>query len=156
MPVGRPSKKSQIDLNKLKKLILAGCTQEQAAIALDICDKTLYTYMREDNKFLRAVKENKELADKIVEASLWERARGYSHPDTHICQHNGTVIETEIIKRYPPDTAAAFIWLKNRKPKDWRDKHEVEHGVTDKFASLIQDIQASKDGLPNNTGEYGG
>jgi hypothetical protein len=26
----------------------------------------------------------------------------------------------------PPDTAAAFIWLKNRRPGSWRDKHEQE------------------------------
>ena len=28
-------------------------------------------------------------------------------------------------EHFPPDTAAAFIWLKNRQPHRWRDKKEV-------------------------------
>lgn len=35
------------------------------------------------------------------------------------------VVTTE--KEMPPDTSAAFLWLKNRRPKDWRDKIEVEN-----------------------------
>ncbi|MFC6324030.1 helix-turn-helix domain-containing protein [Companilactobacillus baiquanensis] len=31
-----------------------------------------------------------------------------------------------IEKDVPPDTTAAIFWLKNRKPDDWRDKHETE------------------------------
>jgi hypothetical protein len=27
---------------------------------------------------------------------------------------------------YPPDTVACIFWLKNRDPKDWRDKQEIE------------------------------
>ncbi|WGS85031.1 hypothetical protein [Methylomonas sp. UP202] len=34
------------------------------------------------------------------------------------------VVTTE--KEALPDTSAAFIWLKNRRPKDWRDKIEIE------------------------------
>lgn len=29
-------------------------------------------------------------------------------------------------KDVPPDTTAAIFWLKNRKPDEWRDKHETE------------------------------
>ncbi|GEO58693.1 hypothetical protein [Companilactobacillus bobalius] len=29
-------------------------------------------------------------------------------------------------KEIPPDTTAAIFWLKNRKPDEWRDKHETE------------------------------
>lgn len=29
-------------------------------------------------------------------------------------------------KEVPPDTTAAIFWLKNRKPEEWRDKHETE------------------------------
>lgn len=28
-------------------------------------------------------------------------------------------------KEVPPDTTAAIFWLKNRKPEEWRDKHET-------------------------------
>ena len=42
---------------------------------------------------------------------------------------DGTAIKSEHIvpytEHFPPDTAAAFIWLKNRQPDRWRDKKEV-------------------------------
>jgi hypothetical protein len=31
-------------------------------------------------------------------------------------------------EHYPPDTAAASLWLRNRRSDKWRDKHEHEHG----------------------------
>ncbi|WP_339012255.1 helix-turn-helix domain-containing protein [Lactococcus garvieae] len=36
------------------------------------------------------------------------------------------IIISEVDKEVPPDTVAALFWLKNRKPKDWRDKRETE------------------------------
>jgi len=42
----------------------------------------------------------------------------------HISNYQGDVTVTEVTKHYPPDTAAAFIWLKNRRPDLWRDKQE--------------------------------
>lgn len=123
---GRPNKKDGIDLERLAKLCIAGCTNAQIAIAFGICEKTLYTYMREDKDFLHTVKNNVELADSLVERSLWERAIGYSHPEEKIFQYEGTIIRAETTRQYPPDTAAAFIWLKNRKSDKWKDKQEVQ------------------------------
>jgi hypothetical protein len=57
--------------------------------------------------------------------SLYHRACGYSHKAVKIFQHGGQTIEHEYIERYPPDTAAAIIWLKNRRPQEWRDRMEV-------------------------------
>ena len=46
------------------------------------------------------------------------------------------VVEKEV----PPDTTAAIFWLKNRKPEQWRDKHETELsggiGVHNPYAKL--------------------
>lgn len=36
------------------------------------------------------------------------------------------IVISEVDKEVPPDTVAALFWLKNRKPKDWRDKRETE------------------------------
>ena len=35
--------------------------------------------------------------------------------------------EREIVKHYPPDTAALIFWLKNRQPGRWRYKAEIDH-----------------------------
>jgi hypothetical protein len=38
------------------------------------------------------------------------------------------------VKHYPPETAAAIFWLKNRQGQQWREKQLVE--ITDPLASL--------------------
>jgi len=67
------------------------------------------------------------LADANVADRLYSRATGYEHPDVDLKMYEGQIIETPLIKRYPPDTAAAILWLKNRQRGKWRDKQEVEH-----------------------------
>jgi hypothetical protein len=42
-------------------------------------------------------------------------------------------------KHYPPDTAAAIIWLKNRQPERWRDKIEQEVKVTKDVADYTDE-----------------
>lgn len=54
---------------------------------------------------------------------------GYSHPDVHISNFQGMITVTDIVKHYPPDTGAAFIWLKNRQPHKWKDKVEVKEDI---------------------------
>lgn len=61
---------------------------------------------------------------------MFERATYYSHPDTHISNFQGDITVTPLTKHYPPDTTACIFWLKNRKPKDWRDKVESDVHVT--------------------------
>lgn len=46
-----------------------------------------------------------------------------------------------IKKRKLPETTALIFWLKNRKPKVWRDKQELEHSgnVNNPFEGLTTD-----------------
>ncbi|WP_285011998.1 helix-turn-helix domain-containing protein [Lactococcus formosensis] len=50
------------------------------------------------------------------------------------------IIISEVDKEVAPDTTAAIFWLKNRKPKEWRDKRETELsgnvGVSNPYADL--------------------
>lgn len=43
-----------------------------------------------------------------------------------------SVLDEKKIKHVAPDVTAQIFWLKNRKPREWRDKQEIEHsgGVT--------------------------
>jgi hypothetical protein len=52
---------------------------------------------------------------------------GYSHPEVHVSNYQGEITLTPLTKHYPPDTQAASLWLRNRQPQKWRDKHEHEH-----------------------------
>jgi len=132
---GRPSKYDPSILPLVKKLCEVGCTNLQLSVALGIAPHTIDNWKLEYPEFLRTIKEAKTDANGAVRRALWERAIGYEHPDLHISNHNGLITKTEIIKHYPPDTAAAFIWLKNRGALDpdtgeeevWKDKQEVDH-----------------------------
>lgn len=56
---------------------------------------------------------------------------GYEHDEVDIRVVNGELVKTPIRKFYPPDTAAASLWLRNRKPERWRDKVETAHMGSD-------------------------
>jgi hypothetical protein len=106
---------------------LLGATDEQLGGFLKVSEQTINNWKKSHKDFSLAIARAKEQADAVVAMSLYHRANGYSHPDVDIKMYEGQIIKTELIKHYPPDTNAAMFWLKNRQPKIWRDKQEIEH-----------------------------
>ncbi len=51
---------------------------------------------------------------------MFARATGYEHDEVDIRVIDRKVVQTKIRKFYPPDTAAAIFWLKNRRKEEWR------------------------------------
>jgi len=107
------------------KLTLLGAIDTQLADFFNISVATLNNWKLEYPEFLESLKKGKENADAEIAQALYHRAKGYSHPDLDIKMFNGEIIETPLIKHYPPDTGACMAWLKNRQPNLWRDKTEV-------------------------------
>jgi hypothetical protein len=35
------------------------------------------------------------------------------------------------VANYPPDTAAASLWLRNRQPEKWRDRQNLDVRITE-------------------------
>lgn len=99
----------------------AGLTDEQTATVLGIGERTLRMW-KADPEFLAALKKGKAKADKSVEDSLYVRAMGYSFDEVTVTDGVVTKIVT---KHMAADPTAMIFWLKNRKPKDWRDRREV-------------------------------
>jgi hypothetical protein len=124
---GRPTKyKPEYD-EQVYKLCLLGATDEQLADFFGVAVQTIHNWVAEHDGFLEARKNGKERADANVAEALYNRALGYSHPEEKIMSYEGQVIRANTTKHYPPDTAAAFIWLKNR--AGWKDKQEVDHNL---------------------------
>jgi len=122
---GRPSDFKAEFCQQVYKLCLLKCTDEECADFFKIHVATLNRWKQSHPKFCESMRAGRTKADSEVSARLVERAMGYSHPDTHIAQYKARIIQTPIIKYYPPDTAAASLWLRNRQPDKWRDKPEV-------------------------------
>jgi len=124
---GRPSKKDKVKWDAVKLLYERGFIDTEVCKIIGINESTLTRWKQKHPNLCTSIKEWKREADEKVEKALFLRAIGYEHDDLYITQHQGEIIEKKIKKYYPPDTAAAFIWLKNRKPKEWQDKYGIEH-----------------------------
>lgn len=124
---GRPSKYHPVLATAIVNLAKQGKTVKEIAQTLGIAESTIYLWQAQGGKLSESIKEAKRQVDDMVEASLLQRALGYSAPETKYFAHEGVVVdEKETIKHYPPDATSAIFWLKNRRPEEWRDKVEIE------------------------------
>ena len=117
--VGRPTLFNEELSAKIIQWASKGLTNAEIAEITGIAESTLGLWRSEKPEFMVALKKAKDAADGIVEASLFQNA---------VC---GNV-------------TAQIFWLKNRKPKEWRDKQEVAH--TDADGNPVQVIIS----LPSN------
>jgi len=123
---GRPTRYSAALDEQAYKLCLLGATDQTLADSFGVTEKTINNWKKAQPTFLQSITRGKELADADIAESLYHRAKGYSHPEEKIFQHDGEIIRAETIRQYPPDTPAASLWLRNRQPQLWRDKQEIE------------------------------
>ncbi|KCZ47562.1 hypothetical protein [Hyphomonas sp. CY54-11-8] len=134
---GRPSKYDPKYAEQARKLCLLGATDEELAGFFDVSVATIDNWKNAHADFLGALKAGKAQADAEVADKLYQRALGYSHPEDKIFNDSGEPLIVPTTKHYPPDTAAAFIWLKNRQGARWKDKQEFEHNISDDLAALL-------------------
>lgn len=124
---GRPSKYTEDTAQLAMNYCLLGATDEDLARYFEVTTTTIDTWKNKHPEFLGAIKEGKDEADAKVAQSLYNRALGYSHPDTKFATHEGLITDSkEYTKHYAPDPTSAIFWLKNRQKEKWRDKNEVD------------------------------
>lgn len=126
--VGRPTDYKEEYNKQAYKLCLLGSTDKDLADFFEVSEVTINAWKNEFPEFLKSIKAGKQQADANVAGRLYKRALGFVAPDIITAQKDGVITDMkEIQKHYPPDTTAAIFWLKNRQPKLWRDKQEIEH-----------------------------
>lgn len=147
---GRPSKYLKKFVRDAKFLCALGATDVQLAEYFCVSHETLNTWKEKFPEFLAALKDSKDKSDSEVEVSLFRRAMGYSHADIDIRTVSigdgcSQIVQTPIIKHYPPDPTSMIFWLKNRQKEKWRDKHDVVHQNPDGTnIALLVAIELSK------------
>lgn len=114
-----------------------GATLAEIAEALGVCARTVDTWVAQFPTFKAAIETARVEADDRVERALYERAIGYTHPAVRHFHTNGQILEAHYEEHYPPDTAAASLWLRNRRPDRWRDKQEMTHEAGVSLAVLV-------------------
>lgn len=96
-----------------------GLTDVQIADNIGINISTIYDWKKKYPEFNNALKRGKEVVDYEVENALLKRALS-------------------------GDTTAQIFWLKNRKPKQWRDKPEIKEET-----DLLKAVRELLEGVPN-------
>ncbi|EPB0881194.1 terminase [Yersinia enterocolitica] len=139
--LGRPTAYKDEYAEQARKLCLLGHTDAELAEFFEVSEQTINAWKKAQPDFLESIKKGKAFADSEVASKLFHRATGYEHPEDDIRAVEGSIVITPTIKRYPPDTAAAIFWLKNRQRDKWRDKQEVEHSGD---IGLIERIQEAR------------
>ncbi len=131
---GRPSLYSEKILKKAADAASKGAVDWEVAEVIGISPTTLYAWKTTYPEFSKALKAAREIPDTAVEAALFRSAMGYTHTEEKIFFSNrtGKVTRIQAVKHYPPNPAAMIFWLKNRKPKDWRDNSNLDPNQTPK------------------------
>ena len=127
---GRPTSYREEYAEKAYELSLLGLSDDRVAELFGVTATTLHNWKKQHPEFFESLKRGKDPADAKVARSLFERACGYSHPAVKIFlvkdnEGNNVPYRVPYVEHHPPDTAAAFIWLKNRQPELWRDRKDV-------------------------------
>ena len=118
-----------------------GLTNEQIAENLGINPDTLYKYQKEHPEFSEALKKGKEIADYEVENALYKRAIGYTYDEiTKEIKEDGRKVVKVVTKQVIPDTTAQIFWLKNRKPKQWKDKIDIEDEANKETLKKLDEV----------------
>lgn len=130
-----------------RKLCLLGHTDAELATFFDVSVQTLNNWKKDYPKFFESLNAGKEIADAEVASSFHKRAVGYRYEEVtfeKVIIKDGEGFLTEgdadddgitvdpykkrvVVREVAPDPGAALNWLKNRQPKKWRDKQEIDH-----------------------------
>lgn len=127
---GRPTEYKESYNRQVEKLCLLGSTDKDIADFFEVSETTINNWKLKHPEFLESIKRGKISADANVASRLYKRAIGYEHDEDKIFNNNGEPLIVPTIKHVQPDTTAAIFWLKNRQPKMWRDKQEVDVTVS--------------------------
>jgi hypothetical protein len=150
-PVGRPSCYREIYPEQAYKLALLGATDKELADFFGVCEDTINNWKKQIPEFFESIKRGKIQADAEVADKLFKRATGYEHPEEKIFCQEGEIIRADTTKHYPPDTGAAFIWLKNRRM--WTDRADFTSGGEKIAPVIINYADAIKKGEVKETND---
>ena len=131
-----------------------GLTDKQIAENIGVAYSTFRDWIKRFPALSAPLKRGKEVIVRQVENALLKRALGYEYVETtKELTDLGLTVTKQVTKQVAPDTTAQIFWLKNRKPKEWRDKKETEVtgnlNVNNPFSDLsVEELRklASRDG----------
>jgi hypothetical protein len=147
---GAPSLYDPTYAEQAKTLYENGATNYEVSVFFNVSTKTIQRWLLTQPDFRLASYLGKDAANKRVEASLYNRAVGYSFEAEKIAidAKSGAVARVTYIEHVPPDPGAAMKWLTNRDAENWREKIETKHSGEITLLDLVRasfEVQAPQE-----------
>ena len=131
------------------KLCLLGLKDKDLATAFGVNIHSIYNWQKTYPAFADAIKKGRQEADANVAKAMYQKAIGYSHPETKVLTNKITEYDEEgkpirsyteplmvdVIKHHAPDAYAGHKWLALRQREFWAEVQKTEH--THKFEGQI-------------------
>ena len=134
---GRPTA-YRVEYDKIAyRLCLLGSTDAELGEAFGVTEQTINGWKQKHPNFFESITRGKRLADAKVAESMFKRACGYKHKAVKIMQNNGEPIIVPYTERYPPDTNAGSLWLRNRQRALWSNNPNPAGGDDDIPPTMI-------------------
>lgn len=144
---GRPTKYKKEYAEQAEKLCKKGFTDKDLADFFEVDESTITRWKQTHEEFCTSIKSAKKYSDDLVVQSLYNRAIGYSLTEEREEKSDTSGSKSvKVTKQIAGDTTAQIFWLKNRQPKEWRDKQETEHSGTINNVTYTSDDYAKAQG----------
>jgi transcriptional regulator with XRE-family HTH domain len=116
-----------------------GATDEELADHFGVWRRTIARWRIQNRAFAEALTAGKALSDERVVRSLYSRAIGYEERQERVVFAPGasTPRIVEVMTHIPADPQAAALWLRNRRPAEWRDRRTIEHSGAIRHARIV-------------------
>ncbi len=110
-----------------------GLTNEQIANNIGVKRQTFQAWLKKYDVISDTLKKGKRPIDFEVENALLKNALGFKYTEEEIYKDDDGNTRVKKVNRYQkPDTTAQIFWLKNRKPKLWRDAYKQDVELVEK------------------------
>ncbi len=144
---GRPTRFPEIMklLPGIKAALQMGHTERDTCEMFNVPVSTFEKYKTESPELVEQIRQAKLKADETVVNALYKKAVGYEIEEKTYEFKAGSETKTNTVKNLKkvvkkeiaPDVHAGIFWLKNRMPKVWKDKQELD--VSNPDGSLSPD-----------------
>ena len=119
-----------------------GATDEELADYFRVSRMTIWRWRIRFREFAEALIDGRAIADERVVRSLYSRAIGYEEKQERVVFAPGASSPhiVEVVTHVPADPQAAALWLRSRRPGQWRENRKIEHSGAIAHARIVNEF----------------
>ena len=153
---GRPTKYRPEYAEQARKLCLLGLIDGELADFFGVDEATIHRWKHTHKDFCESISTGKMLADSDVADSLYRSAVGghFITEERPAGGENGPASILPLKRQVAPSVQAQSLWLRNRQPRLWRDRIEVQADITTSQANIDAVNEMLREKLARQAAEH--